>query len=312
MPYIDYQPKRFNSKSLVVIDTAEEIITEYSTAGYDLTLRQLYYQFVARDSFPDERRWTWTGKKWVRDSNGTKNADPNYKWLGSIVNDARLAGLINWESIVDRTRFIRENSHWRNPKDIIRSCAQQFRIDTRKTQEYYVEVWIEKDALIGVIEDTCKDYDVPCFSCRGYVSQSAMWEAAWSRFNRKERKGKKTCILHLGDHDPSGVDMTRDIQDRMKMFGSLVKVRRLALTMEQVLEIELPPNPAKLTDSRCRSYVDEYGNESWELDALEPDYIVNLISDRIEGLTNLSEWKKQKRIELGYRQEILGIVENMG
>jgi hypothetical protein len=85
-------------------------------------------------------------------------------------------------------------------------------LDTRRNQEYYIEVWIEKDALLGILETICKKLDVPYFSCRGYVSQSSMWEAA-QRFRENDREG---ILLHLGDHDPSGIDMSRDIQERLK------------------------------------------------------------------------------------------------
>lgn len=311
MPYLKYEDHRFNKNSLVVIQQAEEIIQKYSAEGYDLTLRQLYYQFVARNIFPEDRKWCWTGSKWIRDPEGTKNADPNYTWLGDIINDARLAGLIDWDSIVDRTRHVRKNSHWNGPRDIVEACAQQFRIDTRKTQKKYIEIWIEKDALIGVIEGTCTDLDIPCFSCRGYVSQSTMWDAAYRRFITQEENGKQTHILHFGDHDPSGIDMTRDIHDRLHLFESDVIVERIALTMEQVDELSPPPNPAKLTDSRCRSYIENYGDESWELDALEPDYIVNLIQEKVAELTDFDEWEKQQAIQDEHRKNLQKIAKKL-
>ena len=289
--YYKYIDKNFHGKSLEIISKAEGIITEYQAEGYDLTLRQLYYQFVARDLIP--------------------NKDSEYKKLGSIINDARLAGLIDWDSIVDRTRFIRKNSHWDSPKDIIESCADQFRIDTRSTQDYYLEVWIEKDALIGVVEGVCHRLDVPCFSCRGYVSQSAMWGAATSRFIRKDNDGKITRILHLGDHDPSGIDMSRDIQDRMKLFGSAVKVDRIALTMDQIEELSPPPNPAKLTDSRCLDYIANYGNESWELDSLEPSYLEDLIEEKVSNITDCIEQDKQIRIQKGHRRKLHEIAKKI-
>lgn len=311
MPYLKYESHRFKQDKLTVIQQAEEIIQKYLADGYDLTLRQLYYQFVARDIFPEDHKWSWTGARWIRDPNGTKNADPNYTWLGDIMNDARLAGMIDWDSIVDRTRHVRKNSHWDSPRGIVESCAQQFRIDTRKTQEKAVEVWIEKDALIGVIEGVCQDLDVPCFSCRGYVSQSTMWDAAYRRLIPQEENGKQTYILHLGDHDPSGIDMTRDIQDRLHLFESDVIVERIALTMEQVDELNPPPNPAKLTDSRCRSYMDNYGDESWELDALEPDYIVNLIQEKVAELTDFDEWEKQQAVQDEHRKNLKKIAKKL-
>lgn len=81
---------------------------------------------------------------------------------------------------------------------------------------------------------------------------------------------ERRVILHLGDHDPSGIDMTRDISDRLELFGADVEVKRIALNWDQIDEFTPPPNPAKLSDSRAGAYIAEYGDESWELDALEP------------------------------------------
>lgn len=269
MPKRCYVKKRFRSDSLAVIDQANKIITEYWQQGYKLTLRQLYYQFVSRDLVP--------------------NTQQSYKNIGSIVNDGRLAGMIDWLAIEDRTRNMRENAHWDSPGDIVRACAQQFRHNLWDTQDCYVECWIEKDALVGVIEGVCAEMDVPYFACRGYTSQSEMWAAA-QRFLEREKCGKHTVILHLGDHDPSGIDMTRDIQDRLSLFGSSVEIDRIALLKSQIDKYQPPPNFAKATDARYESYRELYGDESWELDALEPSTIVGLISDHLRRLMNMAAW----------------------
>ena len=249
-----YCDKTFQSKTQQIIETANTIIDEYKEDGYDLTLRQLYYQFVARDLFPEDRRWTWTGSRWKRDPNGTKNAEPNYKWTGTFINNGRLAGLVDWNSIVDRTRTHEENAHWDSPSDILNDSADQYALDTRADQNDYLEVWVEKDALIDVIARACEPLDIGYFSCRGYASQSSMWRAAM-RLKRQEQAGKEcTILLHLGDHDPSGIDMSRDIQDRLNMYCSDVEVKRIALSMEQIEEYNPPPDFAKSTDTRYATY----------------------------------------------------------
>jgi len=211
---IPYQRIKFSDSKLAVIEKANEIIAEFEEQGYDLTLRQLYYQFVANDLIP--------------------NKQSEYKKLGVIINDARLAGLVSWRAIVDRTRNLQGNSHWDGPAAIIRQSAELYQIDKWKNQPHRVEVWIEKDALAGVIEGVCTRNDVDFFSCRGYTSQSEMW-AAGMRLKRYGRAGQDVTILHLGDHDPSGVDMTRDIFERLNMFaGTKINVERIALNMDQV------------------------------------------------------------------------------
>lgn len=264
MPKIAYKEFKFRKATLAMITKANEIIREYAAQGFDLTLRQIYYQFVARDIIP--------------------NTQKDYKNLGSVINDARLAGLIDWNTIVDRTRELRTLSHFDGPEDIVEACAEQFNLDRWKGQPFRPEVWIEKDALVGVFERVCNELDVPLLSCRGYTSQSEMWGAG-QRMLRYKKMKQTPIVFHFGDHDPSGKDMSRDILDRLELFtyGKL-KFQRLALNMDQVEEYEPPPNPAKITDSRANAYIEEFGGESWELDALEPSVLEALVRDAITGI----------------------------
>ena len=269
MPRQTYVPKKFTPAHQRLIDMAEQICRDYATQGFDLTLRQLYYQFVARDVIA--------------------NKQTEYKRLGGIINDARLAGLLDWDYIVDRTRNLRGLSHWDNPHSVIRSAASGYRTERWADQPHRVEVWIEKDALVGVIAGVCQRYDVDYFSCRGYTSQSELWGAA-QRMISYQDAGQKSVIIHLGDHDPSGVDMTRDIRERLALFEADVEVRRIALNMDQIEEHQPPPNPAKLTDSRATGYIREYGRSSWELDALEPTLLDRLIEEEIWTCRDLDLW----------------------
>jgi hypothetical protein len=287
MPKITYVEKAFSPASLWIIDKANEIIREYQGQGYDLTLRQLYYQFVARDLIA--------------------NRQTEYKRLGSIINDARLAGLIDWESIVDRTRGERGNQHWNSPAQILEAAARSYQIDKWEKQSHRLWVFIEKDALSGVIEGICCDLDVPFLSCRGYTSQSTMWSMAMQMRYALDA-GQTPIILHLGDHDPSGLDMTRDIVDRLELFvEEPILVERLALNMDQVLKYNPPPNPAKITDSRASKYIDEYGGESWELDALEPSILVGLIRSYVFMYRDVDEWESAVNLE----QEHIAVLNNM-
>lgn len=259
MPKIQYKEINFRQSSLDLINLVNEVIDDYKAQGYELTLRQVYYQLVARGYIPNNER--------------------SYKNIGNLINDGRLAGLIDWYAITDRTRNLRGNSHWDTPADVIASAKYSYLLDKWEGQPNYVEVWVEKDALVDVVGQACRPLDVPYFSCRGYTSQSEMWAAA-RRFLR-QRDREQRIIIHLGDHDPSGIDMTRDIQDRLEMFGADVIVKRVALTMNQIDHYNPPPNPAKITDSRCGRYIAQYGHESWELDALEPKVITTLINQEV-------------------------------
>lgn len=279
----------FRPNSMAIIEQANDIIQDYADQGFTLTLRQLYYQFVARDLIA--------------------NKQTEYKRLGSIINDARLAGLIDWDAIEDRTRNIRKVNTWDDPQSIVSAVAQQYKEDLWASQCNVVEVWIEKDALIGVVEPVCNRWRVPYFACRGYSSQSEQY-AAGKRFERILIEGRRPIVLHLGDHDPSGIDMTRDNRERLTTFAhDDVEVRRLALNYDQVRRFRPPPNPAKETDSRSGQYRALYGNSSWELDALDPRTIDTLIDDEIRSLLDMTAWDEAKRAERRNRNIISAVHE---
>lgn len=263
MPRICYVPKTFSPEHQAIIGQANTIIDGYLRQGYRLTLRQLYYQFVARGLIA--------------------NKVQEYKRLGGIVNDARLAGLIDWTAIEDRTRNLETIPSWGSPGGIIDAAARSYNEDVWRDQPVRIEVWVEKEALAGIFDRACKAWDLPYLSCRGYTSQSEMW-AASQRLLAYVKGGQKVAILHFGDHDPSGIDMSRDIVDRLRIFGVDLSFERLALNMDQVEEHKPPPNPAKLTDSRCTGYIKLYGDQSWELDALEPAYLANLVEGGVRAV----------------------------
>ncbi len=284
MPKIRYQRCHFKRSSMVIINRANRIIEEYQSKGFQLTLRQLFYQFVARDLL--------------------RNTQKNYKNLGDIISKARLDGKVDWNAIVDRTRFLRELTHWHDPAQIIDATSTSFKVDMWEDQEFRPEVWIEKDALVGVFEGVCHEYDVPMFSCRGYTSQSEMW-AASNRLYRHIQAGQKPIILHFGDHDPGGLDMTRDIRERLEMFIGDGPLERMALNMDQVEKHEPPPNPAKMSDSRAQWYVEEFDTtDSWELDALDPETLHALARERIESFIDWDKWNDKLAYQQKSRDEL--------
>ncbi len=254
MPLINYVPKQFTEAHEAVIEQANKIIASYTQK---LTLRQLYYRFVAFGFIP--------------------NKQTEYKRLGDIVKQARLAGRIDWDAIEDRGRGLMGINAFTDPADIVRQMARRYHLDHWADQDKHVEVWVEKQALEGVVGAACTPLDVDYFSCKGYMSASEMWAAA-QRFEWHNNAGKQVVMIHLGDHDPSGIDMTRDLEARtVDVFDVPIWVERIALNMDQVEEFEPPPNPAKLTDSRVGGYMARYGSSSWELDALEPAYLEEII-----------------------------------
>lgn len=290
MPRIQYIEKRFQTRSLQMIQATNRIVTEYAAEGYVLTVRQIYYQFVRRGWFPEDRRWVKEGAKWVRDPDGSRNAEPNYKWLAGILTDGRMAGMIDWEAIEDRTRNLHRLSTWETPQEMMQSAVDWYLVPKWDDQPRRVEVWIEKEALSGVFQRICDELEVPFFACRGYPSVSSLWEAAEKRFLHYEDEGQEVVVLHFGDHDPSGIDMTRNLEDQLFTFGSGVDIQRIALTMDQVEEWNPPPDPAKKTDARYRKYERKFGPLCWELDALEPAVLAGLVRDHVLALRDEDLW----------------------
>lgn len=279
MSRIIYKQSKLRAATRDMIEKANEVIAEHERIGIDLTLRQIYYKFVK--------------------SNWIANDEKNYKALGNALNEGRLCGLIDWDGMEDRMRNLVNYRKYHDPAELIEESRYTFGLDLWRDQKNYVEVWVEKDALVSVISKACQQRRVPHFACRGYCSQSEMHAAAMRFRNKIEEEDKsRITIIHLGDHDPSGIDMSRDIEDRLTMFmaggtdvdrdwhqedyADLLTVKRIALTMDQVRQYDCPPNPAKTSDARFNDYQEKYGDESWELDALEPMVMVNLIRQEVD------------------------------
>lgn len=289
MARIAYEEWNPSENSLSIVRIANQICAEYAQQGYDLTLRQLYYQFVARDYLPNNQR--------------------SYSNLGATIDRARKAGYLDWNYITDRTRNLMQWPHYTDPADMIQQTEGDYRIDRWEGQEYHVEVWVEKEALAGVVARASLALDVAYFSCRGYVSQSELHAAAM-RHVRAQRRGQQVIVVHLGDHDPSGIDMTRDMQERLELFGATSEVRRIALNRDQIDRYAPPPNPAKLTDSRAAGYIAEHGSSSWELDALNPEILAGLITDEINEYRDADLYEIREALQVKGKRQLAKVSDN--
>lgn len=271
MTYRRYEAeKRLNQETLQLIDRVNDIIEEFN--GYSMSVRQVYYQMVARGF------------------TGGENSGKMYNRIQGVINTGRMQGLISWDAIEDRGRNLRGLNTFESVDQILKAARNEYRIDLWKDQQWRPEVWIEKDALSGVISGICNRLRVNFFASKGYNSQSEQWRAG-RRLAGYVQKGQRPIIFHLGDHDPSGIDMTRDNQERLSLFAGVpIIVQRLALNMSQVEEFNPPPNPAKITDSRSSDYIERYGDESWELDALSPRYIETLIEQAVLKIRDPDVW----------------------
>lgn len=294
MTYRCFIFKKFRTEALKTIQTANVIMESYAEQGFSMTLRQVYYQFVARGLI--------------------ENSDASYNRLGGLLSDARLAGLVSWDHLEDRDRNLMGLTSYNTPEGYITSKCnpEDYRRDLWEGQPMRPEVWVEKKAMVDVVGQICNRLRVDFFACKGYVSQSEQYVAG-QRLRDYTMRGQRPIVFHLGDHDPSGLDMTRDNTARLSMFaGTPVQVVRLALNMDQVNQYAPPPNPAKVQDSRFADYQREYGDESWELDALEPQVIQNLIENNVTRVRDYKLWHEALGQEARERQELADILSEIG
>jgi hypothetical protein len=297
---IEYAERTFRDVPLGVIGNAERILNEYAGQGYRMTLRMLYYQFIRRDWFPESRR----------NAAGTKNNQQNYKWLGDLLTDARVGGYIDWDHLEDPTReHTGGDGGFSSPEAAMRYITNRYQVTKWNGQDHHLEVWVEKAALLDVISRPASRWNVASLACKGSPSTSALYEAA-NRMIRYENEGLETTILYLGDHDPTGIDISRDIQRRLRLFRSACTVDRIALNWDQITD-DLPPSPAKATDSRTSGYVDEFGtDDTWELDAMEPADMDALVDAAIQDRLDMSLWDARVRQEDEEREILTAIRSN--
>lgn len=282
-----FRDTKFRADSRAKIAKMVEIIEEYQRQNLRLTARQLYYQFVSRDLIP--------------------NAPAEYKKLTALLTDARYAGLVDWHAIEDRGRVPERAVDWPNIAALVESALYSYRLPRWEGQDTYVELWVEKQALAGILWPLAHEFHVTLMVNKGYSSASAMYEAA----QRICAAGCSSIVLYLGDHDPSGEDMVRDIETRLREFGADVDVRKIALTMAQIETYNPPPNPAKMTDSRAAGYCAKFGNESWEVDALRPDVLTRLIRTEFNNLIDVKILDKVKARENHDKVSLRKLVKNI-
>jgi hypothetical protein len=292
--FIEYKPHKATVQK---IEWSNSIISEFQAQDYTLTLRQLFYQLVSRDLI--------------------ENNKASYDSLSETLTNARMAGMVDWDAIEDRGRVPRILKSTNSIHDALYKTAEYFRVNRQSWQDKYIEVWCEKDALSGILERVTQHYHVNLIINKGYGSTTSAYSAA-QRIKKELEDGKEFChILYFGDHDPSGLDMIRDVHDRLNMMQVTkgFEVKHIALTTSQV-EYYNPPennlkkdNFGKLTDPRGISYYKEFGNSSWEVDALSPEVLTDLLKVKIESVLDMSKFKEVCQIEEDWKKTLFELAE---
>lgn len=249
-------------QSLELLTQVQEIINSYDFA---LTLRQIYYQLVARQIIPNEQRY--------------------YKKLSRLCVTGRDEGILPEEGFADRLRAVDKLGSWVDLNEFMQTVKRSYRKDKWQNQDNYIEIWTEKDALRSVLTEITYKYDVALMVTRGQLSRTEVYRTT----GRYKAQGDKECHLYYcGDFDPSGLSIYDSIKKRIMDFGVFINFERIALTQEQIEKYQLPSDPAKQSDPNYNKFVDLWGSDMVvELDSLPPDILRKIIEDCI--LQNIDE-----------------------
>lgn len=294
-----FSDQRLNPETLRIIAIANTVMDEYAQDGFKLSVRQLYYQLISRDVLP---------ASWAENRQKSKNTLQNYKRVSDILTKARYAGLVDWDILEDRGRELALPASWTSPQSVISQAARQYRRNRWEGQPNHVEVMVEKDALSGVLLPVCFQLGIGFTANKGYSSSSAMYEAG-QRMAYHLSRGAEVHVLYFGDHDPSGIDMTRDVLQRLRIFARTdnLQVVRAALNMDQVIAYAPPTNPVKMTDSKAKGYIEQFGRSAWELDALNPRVLAELVTKHVVALRDDALWQ----VALAQEQEERAVLEHL-
>jgi hypothetical protein len=242
---------------------------------HPMTVRQVFYQLVSRGAI-------------------AKTEGEYKRTVVRLLLDMRLNGDVPFGWIADNTRWQRKPRTYSGWEEALRSTAATYRRALWFDQSVYVEVWLEKDALAGVLYEETQKWDVPLMVVKGFPSVSFLYETA----EAMKAQGRPAYLYYFGDHDPSGLAITRNIEARLREFAPDVPlhVERLAVTPAQIAALSLPTRPTKETDSRSKGFV----GESVEVDAI-PSATLRELAE--ECITQHLDWDALDVLKVAERSE---------
>jgi hypothetical protein len=243
-----------------------------------LTLRQVYYQLV--------------GKGYI------ENKVSQYGMLSNLLKWARIDGHIPWSDIEDRVRAYHDLTGWHTPESFINHevniFLQDYKRDLLQSQNKYIEIWIEKDALSSIFIRAAEPYGIPVVVCRGFSSVSFLNDYCE---RLKYYKNKQATLLYFGDFDPSGMEMLESMQITLEQELGIsgIVFKRVALSKDDIFNYGLPhsPDALKKTDSRANKHLKTYGDLAVELDALRPDVLTGKIKEAINNELDIDKFNRE-------------------
>jgi hypothetical protein len=276
-----FAPWQPNSESAALLKLVNAVLVEYSEF-LPLTVRQVFYRLVG--------------------AHGYAKSEKDYKRLGEILNRARRAGLVPFNSLRDDGFSRSRDLGWNDPdslKAAIRSTVDSYRVDRQRGQDERLVVWCEAQGMVPQLERVSLEYSVPVFSSGGFDSVSVKHGVA-----REFAAGDQNVrVLHIGDHDPSGVhvfsSLAEDIDAFAQRFDVGVAFHRLAVTPDQISEYELPTAPPKPTDNRS------FDGETAQAEALPPDVLAAILRDAIEDHFDMDSYATALEQESTEREQLI-------
>jgi hypothetical protein len=259
----------------LVLGRAADIVREYDTA---VTLRQLFYRLVAEGLIP--------------------NTLTKYKRLSELTADARRQG--KFPSLLDRTRIIERAPSWASPEDAIRALRLQYRRDRTEGQDVSLYLAVEKQTLVGLLDDWFGDKGFPVLALRGYSSESYEREIVDDVHSNGQRPA---VLVYAGDFDPSGEDILRNFKAKTGCFDEVVRV---AVNPPQIAQYDLPPMPGKASDSRATGFVAKHGELiQVEVEALPPNTLRDLFEAAVQRFWDMSTFEDVLAVENDERARLM-------
>jgi len=225
-----------------------------------------------------------------------------------LLKYAREQGILPWEWIVDETREIERVPTWANPQEYAECVARSYRRDFWDQQPVRVIVVSEKGTVRGVLKPVLDAYGVGFLAVHGFSSATMAYNLA------QDDDGRDLIILYVGDFDPSGMFMSeQDLPNRFDKYdGDHIRVRRIALTQYQASDLPSFPVTDKRKDPRYRWFVENHGDQCWELDAMDPNDLREIVTEAIQEQIEPDAWERCDRINRAERESLKTIIANWG
>jgi hypothetical protein len=265
------------------VEARRKALLDIIADGKPMTVRQVFYQATVHGL--------------------VEKAETGYSKVQTDLTLMRRDGVLRYDWLADNTRWQRKPRTFDSVEDALKETAAFYRKNLWRDADSYVEIWMEKDALAGVIYPITSMYDVPLMVARGYASLSFLYNAA-EYINQLD---VPAYIYHLGDYDPSGVNAGEKIEETLRELAPNAEIyfERIAVTPEQIEAWNLPTRPTKKTDTRAKSFGSEL---SVELDAIDPNVLRSLVQDAIERHLPAAQFEILKAAEESERKIISRLV----